>query len=350
MLRPIDLRSDTVTKPTAEMLESMLSAEVGDDVYAEDPSVNKLESVVADHFGFEAALFTPSGTMANQIAINCQTRHGDGVLAEEDSHVFLYEAGAAAAQSGVQFDLIPLVENWSEVAIESRIKPDWLHYAKTQLIVVENTHNRGSGRPLNRATLDRIIHHAKRHGIQTHCDGARIWNAAVALNCHERELTQGFDSISVCFSKGLGAPVGSALLGSRSFIDRARKVRKRWGGGMRQSGYLAAGALFALQNNRQRLSTDHQNLRLLYEGIQKMTSDGLPISAKLPEIWTNILYFSVQNADFLIKSLKEHGILMSHLGHGKVRAVTHLQITHSDILKTLDILRLVLLEGKEQVF
>lgn len=350
MLRLIDLRSDTVTKPTPEMLESMLSAEVGDDVYAEDPSVNKLERLVAEHFGFEAALFTPSGTMANQIAIHCQTRHGDTVLAEEDSHVFLYEAGAAAAQSGVQFDLIPLVENWSDVAIESRIKPDWLHYAKTQLIVVENTHNRGSGRPLDRVTLDRIIHHAKQHGIPTHCDGARIWNAAAALNCHERELANGFDSISVCFSKGLGAPVGSALLGTRSFIDRARKVRKRWGGGMRQSGYLAAGALFALQNNRRRLSTDHENLRFLYEGIQTMASDGLPISAKLPEIWTNILYFSVKNADFLISRLKEHGILMTHLGHGKVRAVTHLHISQSDILKTLDILRLVLLQGKDQLF
>ena len=335
----IDLRSDTVTKPTPEMLKAMMNATIGDDVYGEDPSVNKLEGTVADLFGFEAALFTPSGTMANQIAINCHTRHGDSILAEEDSHVFLYEAGAAAAQSGVQFDLIPLKDNWSDTAIETRIKPDWLHYASTKLVVVENTHNRGSGRTLDRTALDRIQRQCNLHNLTLHCDGARIWNAAAALNCSEKELTRGFDSVSVCFSKGLGAPVGSALLGRKEFIDRARKVRKRWGGGMRQAGYLAAAALFAVHHNRQRLKTDHEHLKALFDGISKMTEDGLPVTASLPEIWTNILYFTVKDADFLVNTLRQQGILVTHLGHGKIRAVTHLEITEKHITVTLQTLR-----------
>ena len=350
MLRTIDLRSDTVTKPSQEMMQAMMAAAVGDDVYGEDTTVNLLERNVAELFGFEAALFTPSGTMANQIAINCHTRPGDGILAEEDSHVFLYEAGAAAAQSGVQFDLIPLKEQWSSDSIETRIKPEWLHYASTKLVVVENTHNRGSGRVLNRPDLDRIQHHARQHNLYLHCDGARIWNAAAALDCSERELARGFDSMSVCFSKGLGAPVGSALLGSKTFIERARKVRKRWGGGMRQAGYLAAAALFALENNRDRLKTDHEHIKMLYDGISKMAQDGLAIKSNLPEISTNILYFTVEDADFLIKDLLEQGILMSHLGHGKIRAVTHLHIDEGDIVNTLKTLRQTLSKGKKLAF
>jgi threonine aldolase len=335
----IDLRSDTITKPSAAMLEAMWNAPVGDDVYGEDPTVNELEAYVADLMGFESAMFTPSGTMANQIAIHCHTRHGDGILTEEDSHVFLYEAGAAAAQSGVQFELIPLSASWSAAAMESKIKPDWLHYASTRLIVVENTHNRGSGRVLDLATLARIKNHAKHHKLSLHCDGARIWNAAKALNCRERDLTEGFDSVSVCFSKGLGAPVGSALLGQRRFIERARKVRKRWGGGMRQAGYLAAGALFALKNNRNRLDMDHQHIKTLHNGIMSLAQEGLPIQTSLPEIWTNILYFTAKNADFLVKSLQNDGVLVSHMGQGKIRAVTHLHIEDSDIERTILALR-----------
>jgi len=350
MLRTIDLRSDTVTKPSDEMLQAMMAAAVGDDVYGEDTTVNQLERQVAELLGFEASLFTPSGTMANQIAINCHTRPGDSILAEEDSHVFLYEAGAAAAQSGVQFDLIPLKEQWSSDSIETRVKPEWLHYASTKLVVVENTHNRGSGRVLDRPDLDRIQHHARQHNLSLHCDGARIWNAAAALDCTERELARGFDSVSVCFSKGLGAPIGSALLGNKALIERARKVRKRWGGGMRQAGYMAAAALFALENNRQRIKRDHKHLRMLYDGIHKMAQDGLLIKSDLPEISTNILYFRVENADFLIKDLMEQGILMSHLGHGKVRAVTHLQINEEDIATTLKTLRQSLSKEKKLAF
>lgn len=347
MTRIIDLRSDTVTKPTAAMLEAMFAADVGDDVYSEDPSVNALESAVAKLLGFEAAMFTPSGTMANQIAIHCHTRHGDSVLTEEDSHVYLYEAGAAAAQSGVQFDLIPLSDNWSVTSMTAAIKPEWLHYASTKLVVVENTHNRGSGRVLDLNCLERIQRVAKEHKLLTHCDGARIWNAAAALGCSEKALTQGFDSVSVCFSKGLGAPVGSALLGRSSFIDQARKVRKRWGGGMRQAGYLAAGATYALMNHRQRLVEDHRRTKSLFDGINDLKKSGLPVDTTLPEIWTNILYFRVSDGEFLVRAMQENGILLNHLGHGKIRAVTHLQIEDEDIVKTIDTLRKLL---KKEIF
>lgn len=347
MTRIIDLRSDTVTKPTAAMLEAMFAADVGDDVYSEDPSVNALETAVAKLLGFESALFTPSGTMANQIAIHCHTRHGDSVLAEEDSHVYLYEAGAAAAQSGVQFDFIPLADNWSVASMTAKIKPEWLHYASTKLVVVENTHNRGSGRVLDIGDIERIQQVAKEHKLLTHCDGARIWNAAAALGCSEQALTRNFDSVSVCFSKGLGAPVGSALLGKRQFIDQARKVRKRWGGGMRQAGYLAAGAGYALVNNRNRLVEDHHRIKRLFDGISELKNSGLPVEATLPEIWTNILYFRVSDGEFLVSQMQEHSILMNHLGHGKIRAVTHLQIEDKDIDQTLETLHKVL---KKEIF
>lgn len=349
MAEYVDLRSDTVTQPTKDMLSAMLKARVGDDVYGEDPTVNMLEERVADLLGFEAALFTPSGTMANQIAIHCHTRHGDSILTENESHIFLYEAGAAAAQSGVQFDLIPLEDHWSDASIDSHIKPEWLHYASTRLIVVENTHNRASGRVTNGTTLERIHRHAKKHNLSLHCDGARLWNAATALRCPERDLTSVFDSVSVCFSKGLGAPVGSALAGSKALIDRARKVRKRWGGGMRQAGYLAAAAIYALDNNRGRLEKDHFHLKQLYDGIEQLAADGLKITTSLPEIWTNILYFNVNSADFLTKNLKDEGILLTHLGHGKVRAVTHLHIDESHINRTLDALRNALKKAPKHV-
>ena len=339
MQKMIDLRSDTVTKPTPEMLAAMMKADVGDDVYGEDPTVNKLEDTVAALLGKEAGLFTPSGTMANQIAINTQTRHGDAILAEEDSHVFLYEAGAAAAQSGVQFDLIPFTENFSDAAIDARIKPEWMHYASTRLLVVENSHNRGSGRVLAPTDLRRIQNRGRHHGLALHCDGARLWNAAIALKCRERDLAEGFDTISVCFSKGLGAPVGSVLVGTKEQIGRARKVRKRWGGAMRQSGYLAAGALYALNHNRDRLADDHRRVKMLFDGIKELELSGYPVGTELPEIWTNIIYFKVPHGDQVAEALKSEGILVNHLGHGKLRAVTHMHIDDNDIGTTILALR-----------
>jgi threonine aldolase len=338
----IDLRSDTVTKPTPAMLSAMLDAAVGDDVYGEDPSVNKLEETVAALLGKESALFTPSGTMANQIAINMHTRPGESIIAEEDSHVFLYEAGAAAALSGVQFDLIPFADGFSDTAIEAKVKPEWMHYATTKLVVVENTHNRGSGKVLAASDLDRIARCGRRHGLALHCDGARLWNAARALGCHERELARSFDTVSVCFSKGLGAPVGSALVGPKPLIETARKVRKRWGGAMRQAGYLAAGALHALQHHRERLVYDHDRLKMLHDGIKNLEADGLTISTSLPNISTNIIYFKVPDGDKTSAALKSHGVLINHLGHGRLRAVTHLHISDQDIAHVIGALHLAL--------
>lgn len=342
MRKLIDLRSDTVTKPTPDMLATMMKADVGDDVYGEDPSVNQLEETVAALLGKEAGLFTPSGTMANQIAINTHTRHGDSVLAEEDSHVFLYEAGAAAAQSGVQFDLIPFSENFSDAAIDAHVKPEWMHYASTKLLVVENSHNRGSGRVLSPKDLKRLQARGRHHGLALHCDGARLWNAATALRCTERELADGFDTVSVCFSKGLGAPVGSVLVGSQDQIARGRKVRKRWGGAMRQAGYLAAGALFALKHHRERLGDDHRRVKMLFDGIKELELTGLSIASSLPEIWTNIIYFKVPNGDQVAEALKSEGILVNHLGHGKLRAVTHMHVDDNDIGTTILTLRRIL--------
>lgn len=335
MSTPIDLRSDTVTKPTPEMLKAMFEAQVGDDVYGEDPTINRLEEAVADLLGKEAGLFTPSGTMANQIAIHVHTRHGDGILAEEDSHVFLYEAGAAAAQSGVQFDLIPFKDGFSDLAIDAHIKQEWMHYASTKLLVVENSHNRGSGRVLPPAEVRRIQARGRHHGLLLHCDGARLWNAAIALDCSEKELADGFDTVSVCFSKGLGAPVGSVLVGSKELLAKARKVRKRWGGAMRQAGYLGAGALYALEHHRLRLKDDHNRIKMLHDGIKELELSKLAISTRLPEIWTNILYFHVPNGDLITRALQSEGILVNHLGHGKLRAVTHMHISDHDIAKTL---------------
>jgi threonine aldolase len=275
--------------------------------------------------------------MANQIAINLHTRHGDSCVAEDLSHVFLYEAGAAAAQSGIQFDLIPWSEGLSAASVERRVRPDGLHDATTSLVVIENTHNRGSGRPIPRTTLDEIAAVTRRHQLKLHCDGARLWNAAVALGVTEAELAAPFDTLSVCFSKGLGAPVGSCLVGSSRDITRARKIRKRWGGGWRQAGYLAAAALYALDHHRARLATDHAHISLLYAGLKKLAPR---VQCELPEHSTNILYFTLapERAASFQQKLRDAGILLSAMGQGQFRLVTHLQITREDIDRTLDVM------------
>ena len=340
----VDLRSDTVTKPTESMLAAMMRADVGDDVYGEDPSVRSLEERTAALLGKEAGMFTPSGTMANQIAIALHTTPGSSVIAEEDSHVYLYEAGAAAALSGVQFDLIPFADNFSEEAIDRLLKPEWIHNATTSLLVVENTHNRGSGRVLDIATTNRIVRRGRHYNLAVHCDGARLWNAAITLKVSEKDLSAGFDTVSVCFSKGLGAPVGSVLVGPTPLMERARKLRKRLGGGMRQAGYLAAGALYALDHHRPRLAEDHQRVYMLYQGIKELSDSGLGLTCSLPNLWTNILYFRVatDHGDSIASALKAEGVLVNHLGHGKIRAVTHMHIDDRAIGHTLGALRRVL--------
>lgn len=339
----IDLRSDTVTTPTPEMLRAMTAAEVGDDVYGEDPTVNRLEEEVAGILGKEAAVFTPSGSMANQMAIRLHTRPGDSVLCEEGSHTFFYEAGAGAALSGVQFDLVPFSEKLSDEAIAGRFRADGLHEAPSTLMLVENTHNRGRGRALPRRETERIVAAARGLGLKTHCDGARIWNAAAATGDSERDLAAGFDTVAVCFSKGLGAPVGSALAGSREDAARARKIRKRLGGGMRQAGFLAAAALYGVRQHRSRLVEDHRRAAALARGLEELVHAGRPLQVDVPEPPTNMVYWRVANGPEAVEELRRRGVLMNHVGHGWIRAVTHLQISDSDIRDALLRIREVLL-------
>lgn len=333
----IDLRSDTVTKPTPAMLDAMMAAEVGDDVYGEDVSVNLLEEEVAALMGKEAALFVPSGTMANQIAIALHTRPGEAIIAEENTHCFLYEAGAAAALSGVQFDLIPAEKNLSDDAIDAAFKPEWTHYASTSLLVAENTHTRLAGRALTAETMDRIAAKAHTLGIKAHCDGARIWNAAVATGVTEKRLVAGYDTVAVCFSKGLGAPVGSALLGPKSMLERARKLRKRWGGAMRQSGYLAAAARFALRNHRARLEVDHGHAAMLTAALSDLRMRGLNVEMATPAIPSNMVFFrSGPDGDKWVRALASQGVLISSMGQGWMRAVTHLQVDAFNMTRAVE--------------
>ena len=346
----IDLRSDTVTTPTPEMLRAMTAAEVGDDVYGEDPSLNRLEEEVAALLGKEAAVFTPSGSMANQIAILLHTRPGDSVLCEESSHTFAYEAGAGAALSGVQFDLIPFSENLSDEAIKGRFRPDGLHESTSTLILVENTHNRGRGRALPRQETQRIVNTAHGLGLKAHCDGARLWNAAVATGHSERDLAAGFDTVSVCFSKGLGAPVGSALAGSREDVGRARKIRKRLGGGMRQAGFLAAAALYGVRQHRGRLVEDHRRAVALAEGLKEIVHDGRPLEVDIPDPPTNMVYWRVADGGDVVARLRDKGVLVNHVGGGWIRSVTHLQISYSDsdVHKAIRRIREVLLASGDR--
>lgn len=336
MKQIIDLRSDTVTRPSAAMLEAMMRADVGDDVYGEDPTVSALESKLAALLGKEAALYVPSGTMANQLAIAVHTRPGDSIVAEVGAHCFYYEAGGAAALSGVQFDLLPLDQEMADTAIEEAVHPEGIHNATTSLLVVENTHNRGAGRVLFPETLQRITKKAKSLGLATHCDGARLWNAAVAAQAPEKVLAEGFDTLAVCFSKGLGAPVGSALVGSRSLIERARKLRKRWGGGMRQAGYIAAAAIYALDNNRARLADDHANAGLIASALREAGAE-----VRFPEPSTNMVYFKLGkgDADRQLKELhQECGLLLNTVGGGWLRAVTHLDLSRAAAEQAADLL------------
>ena len=286
--RAIDLRSDTITKPTPAMREAMAAAEVGDDVFGEDPTVRKLETETAALLGKEEALFTVSGTMANQLAIRSHTEPGDEILVEANAHLYYYEGGGPAALSGVSCRCLQGergVFNGTEV--ESALRPSDPHFPRTRLVCIENTHNRGGGKIWPLGQIEDVADVARRHGLQLHLDGARLWNAAVATGIAERQWAAPFDTVSVCFSKGLGAPVGSALAGSKALLARARRFRKMFGGGMRQAGIIAAGALFALQNHRARLAEDHANAKALAEGISRCK--GFEIAPG--EVETNMVRF-----------------------------------------------------------
>jgi threonine aldolase len=329
----IDLRSDTVTRPTSAMREAMARAEVGDDVYGEDPTVRRLEEHVAAMLGKEAALFVPSGTMSNQLAIACHTERGDEVYAGEGSHCIWYESGAAAAWSGVQLVEVGRGGVFGAAELAEAVKPDAYYMPRPRLVVVENTHNRGGGKPWPTAALAEVVATARARGLGLHLDGARLWNAAIATGLPEHELARGFDSVSVCFSKGLGAPVGSALAGSRALVTKAHRLRKMLGGGMRQVGVLAAAARYALDHHRDRLALDHANARAFAAGLE-----GVP-GVSVPPVETNIVMIDLpMDARLAAHACAERGLLLSAFGPRRLRAVTHLDVDAADVHEAARIL------------
>lgn len=339
MRKIIDLRSDTVTKPTPAMRRVMAEAEVGDDVFGEDPTVNKLQEYAAQLFGREAALFVPSGTMGNQIAIKVHTQPGDEVIVEEASHIFNSEMAMMSAFAGVLPRPIPSERGflrWEQ--IERAIRPNVYYYAQTRLICLENTHNLKGGGVYPLEWAREIIENAHRRGLAVHLDGARIFNAALATGRSVKEITEGFDSVMFCLSKGLGAPAGSMLVGSREFIEKARRVRKMLGGGMRQVGVLAAAGLYALEHHVARLAEDHKNAQLLAEALREIPE------VRLEPVETNIVIFELSTtpADKLIDELKQRDILALAIGPRRIRLVTHLDVSREDVLYAAQAIREIL--------
>ena len=330
----MDYRSDTFTKPGPAMLEAMFRADVGDDVFGEDPTVNRLEYLAAELFGMETALFCPSGTMTNQIAIKCHTQPGDELVCDKLSHVYIYEGGGVAFNSGCQVK--PVDGDRGRITAEqvkNAINPDDLHKPVTRLVSVENTANRGGGSCYEMSELQRIKEVCQENNLKFHLDGARLFNAMVEYNEDPKDYGQLFDSISICLSKGLGAPVGSVLVGSGEFIHEARRVRKVFGGGMRQAGYLAAAGIFALQNNIDRLNTDHLNAKEIAEAllIKGFTGKMMPVE-------TNIIIFEVidnYTARSLTEALKAHDILVIPISETQIRMVLHMDITEEMVKDTV---------------
>jgi threonine aldolase len=334
----INLISDTITKPSVEMLQYMFNAQVGDDVYKQDPTVIALEARLAAMFGMEAGLFFPSGTMANQAAIKVHTQPGEQLIADKYAHVYHYEGGGVSFNSGVSCCLLDgnrgmITADQVAGAIND---PEFYHSPLTSLVCVENTTNKGGGACYDLEELKKIKAVCDANNLKFHLDGARIWNAVVAKKQHPREFGALFDTISVCLSKGLGAPIGSVLLGSKESIHKALRIRKILGGGMRQVGYLAAAGNFALDNNIAKLVDDHRRAREIAEVLSRQQWIG-----KIETVETNILIFSVRTGlseKLLIEKLKEKNILISALGQGKLRIVTHLdykEVMHTYVLETL---------------
>jgi threonine aldolase len=332
----IDLRSDTVTRPTAAMRQAMATAEVGDDVYREDPTVRALEERVAALVGKEAALFVPSGTMANQIAIMLSTERGGEVLIGEGGHSAVYESGATAAWSGAQPLVVGRGGLFTAAELAAAIRPRTDYYPRSSLVVVENTHNAAGGRVFPQAEIARIAEVARAHGLALHLDGARLWNAAAASGLGPTAIAAPFDTVSTCLSKGLGAPVGSVLAGRRDFADRARRMRKMLGGGMRQAGILAAAGLYALDHHRGRLVEDHANARRLAEVLARSAN----VDLDLATVETNIVVFGVRGIsdDELVSRARAAGVLVGLMGPGRVRAVTHLDVGEEDVDAAAEIL------------
>ena len=345
----IDLRSDTVTQPSEAMKQAMHSAPLGDDVLGDDPTVKALEALIAERLGKEAALFTPSGTMANQLAIRSVCEAGDELIAHRDSHVIHYETGAPAALSGCM--IAPLdgpggIFNEQDMAEAVRGPDD--HNAVDRMVIVENTHNRGGGTAWGLDQFTAVSEAAHRAGLHVHVDGARLFNAVTASDYTALEFIAPADSVSVCFSKGLGAPVGSALIGSRKLIDRSRRFRKMFGGTMRQSGMLAAAAIHALEHHVDRLQEDHENAKALARALSEI--DHLHLELAAEQVPSNMVFFALEDsgptaAEFCAR-LEEHGVRMIPMGTRRVRAVTHLDVSGESMPKAAEACARVLAEHR----
>ncbi len=333
----IDFRSDTVTKPTPAMLQAMVYAPVGDDVFEEDPSVNRLEAIAASLFGMESAIFCPSGTMTNQIAIKCHTQPGDEVICDENAHIYKYEAGGLAFNSGCSVRLLQSDRGRIKTEqLAEAINPDDTHKARTSLVALENTSNRGGGSCYDLEETRKIRDLCREKRLGLHLDGARLFNALVARNETPEQYGVIFDSISICLSKGLGAPVGSLLIGKKDFIKKGRRIRKVFGGGMRQAGYLAAAGIYAIENHVERLTEDHAHAKQIAEALAKKSfvDEIMPVD-------TNIIIFSTkhpQTPKEFVNRMKEENILMFPISTNQVRMVLHLDITHEMVRKTINII------------
>jgi threonine aldolase len=339
----IDLRSDTVTRPTPGMREAIARAEVGDDVFDEDPTIHRLQERVASILGKEAALFVASGSMANTTAVLTHTSRGDEVLLEEGAHIFNYESGASATLGGVQIRTIPTERgSFTLEQVVERIRPSNVHHPATRLVCMENTHNRAGGTVFPAGEMRRIGAACRERGIRTHLDGARLWNASVASGVPMAEFASAVDSVSVCLSKGLGAPVGSLVAGSAEFVGSARKTRKMLGGGMRQAGILAAAGLYAIDRHVERLAEDHAHAKLLARALNEIPG----IRVDLSRVETNIVIADVREHPLgeggIAERMARGGVLFLAIGPGRLRLVTHLDVSRSQVEEACAALKRVL--------
>ncbi len=333
----IDLRSDTVTQPTEEMWRAMAEAEVGDDVYGEDPSINRLQELAADMVGKEAALYVPSGTMGNQVCLMAHTRRGEEIILEDEAHIFMYEAGGPAVLSGCQLHRIPGERGVLHPDdVRAAVRAENIHFPETTLLCLENTHNRAGGTVTPVQRMRELAEVAQEAGMNIHLDGARVFNAACAEGVDVRRITEHVDSVQFCLSKGLAAPVGSIVAGTEEFIARCLRARKILGGGMRQAGIIAAAGVVALQTMVDRLEEDHANARRLAEGIADMA----PFTVDLDSVQSNIVAYDVDpewfSAPAFLDELRERGIMANPVTPQRIRMVTHYQVDSADIERTLD--------------